>query len=273
MTTRQIVLVLATFATATYAGMFHYVVYRGGFGEMTPMWRVGTVLGGLLYSVPLLAILTAHELGHKLACWRHGIASTGPYFLPSPFVTVGTFGAFIRTHTPYPSRQALLSVGLSGPVAGFIVSVILLGVGLALSPALDNSWPNVVRYGKPWILTTASNLINGPGPVLFHPIGIAAWIGLLLTMLNLIPFRQFDGGHIVRAAYGAKVAHVCSVITWLAVAYLASKSLTWLLAVIVMSLSWGKMDDPQFTDPPRRRHLAVATAAGMFALCWNQIDL
>jgi len=263
-----------TFLTLLYAGMFHWVLYEYIRGVRVPLWAWSTVAGGLWYAGSMAAILGAHEAGHAVTCWRHGIPFTGPYFLPGIFPLIGTSGAFIRVHSPYPTRTALIRVGIAGPVAGMVVIVPCVVVGLWWSSIVDmQASSNVVRFGRPWLMTAFSSWILGPGPVSLHPLAIAGWVGCLFTMLNLIPFRQFDGGHIVRAAFGPKVALVCSWVSMLGAFVLAVRSVTWAAIAIIMALDWHRIDEPLDTAPPRFRWGYVLAAAALFGMCWNQIDL
>ena len=160
---------------------------------------------GLPYSLTLLTILLAHEMGHYLACRRYGIDATLPYFLPFPSL-LGTLGAFIRIRSPIYTRRALFDVGVAGPVAGFVVLLPVAIVGVALSRVS----PGSALQGD-WILSTPL-LLRGIEMLLFphvawqdiylHPVARAAWAGLFATALNLIPIGQLDGGHIVYAFFG-----------------------------------------------------------------------
>lgn len=162
----------------------------------------GHLWKGLLFSVPLLMILLAHELGHYLECRRRNVDASLPYFLPSPSL-FGTFGAFIRIRSPIYSREGLFDIGIKGPLAGFVALLPLLIVGVALSktsvlPATGDS----IIFGTPAILRLAEYLVFPSAPasrIILHPIAIAAWAGLFATALNLLPIGQLDGGHIVYA--------------------------------------------------------------------------
>jgi hypothetical protein len=162
----------------------------------------GHIWTGLTFSVPLLTILLAHELGHYLECRRRNVDASLPYFLPSPSL-FGTFGAFIRIRSPIYSREGLFDIGIKGPLAGFVVLLPLLIAGVVLSKtsALPPSGDSIV-FGTPLILRLAEYLRFPGAPasqILLHPIAIAAWAGLFATALNLLPIGQLDGGHIVYA--------------------------------------------------------------------------
>ncbi|HEX3126253.1 MAG TPA: site-2 protease family protein [Thermoanaerobaculia bacterium] len=162
---------------------------------------------GLSFSVPLLLILLAHELGHYIACQYYRLSASLPYFLPIPWM-LGTLGAFIRIRSPLRSRKELFDVGIAGPLAGFVVLVPFLVYGLAHSHLAPR--PEELRLGtviglpgRNLAVYLLARLLLGPiGPdtlINFHPYALAAWFGLLATSINLIPLGQLDGGHILYA--------------------------------------------------------------------------
>lgn len=162
---------------------------------------------GLPYSITLLLILVAHEFGHWFACYYHGIDASLPYFLPAP-TFIGTFGAFIRFRSAVKSRRELFDVGVAGPLAGFVFSVPAMGIGLALSKVVPGigaqgemqmGTPVLFRLIELWLFPGAL-----PADIYLHPVARAAWVGMLLTALNLLPVGQLDGGHIVYACFGEK---------------------------------------------------------------------
>ena len=166
-----------------------------------------TWLGGLSFSLPLLAILLAHELGHYLACRHYGLDSTLPIFLPAPTL-IGTIGAFIRIKSAFFERCELFDVGIAGPLAGMILTLPLLTFGLAtshvLTPAQLPFWRHqYFEFGWPPLAQWIEHGLR-PGTSIaqlsISPVARAAWVGLLLTMLNLVPGAQLDGGHILYAA-------------------------------------------------------------------------
>ncbi len=172
------------------------------------VWTDADVLRlGLSFSVPLLLILLAHELGHYIACQYYRLSSTLPYFLPMPW-TLGTLGAFIRIRSPLRSRKELFDVGIAGPLAGFVVLIPFLVYGVAHSELAPR--PEELRLGETIALPghclaieLVARLLLGPlgkNTVLnLHPYALAAWFGLLATSINLIPLGQLDGGHILYA--------------------------------------------------------------------------
>lgn len=165
------------------------------------------LLDGLAFSLTLMTILLAHELGHYFACRYYGIDASLPYFLPCPS-PIGTLGAFIRIRSPIYTRQALFDVGIAGPLAGFAVLLPFLAIGIALSKVA----PGIAErgdliFGVPGIQRVFEWIIL-PGvrsrDILLHPIARAAWVGILATALNLLPIGQLDGGHILYAFIGRR---------------------------------------------------------------------
>jgi len=171
-------------------------------------WRNPSVLAeGLPYSLTLLLVLSAHELGHYLSCRYYSIPASPPYFLPSPFF-IGTFGAFIRIRGAVPDRRSLFDVGVAGPLAGFVFVVPALCIGLALSRAVPGlGGHSEMSFGTPLLMRLIEMWLF-PGvaaeDISLHPVARAAWVGLLATALNLLPVGQLDGGHLVYAAAGER---------------------------------------------------------------------
>lgn len=166
------------------------------------------IIEGLPFSLTLMTILLSHELSHYFASRRHNIKATLPYFIPAPSI-IGTFGAFIKIKSPIVTRKALIDVGASGPIAGFIVSVAASVVGLSLSSVVAVSEvKGVMSLGDSLLFSTLSRLVLGVVPVshdvLLHPVAFAGWIGLFVTTLNLLPIGQLDGGHVAYAFLGNK---------------------------------------------------------------------
>lgn len=160
------------------------------------------LLHGAPFSLTLLAILLAHELGHTFACRHYGIAASYPYFIPAPTL-IGTMGAFIRIRSPIVDRRALFDVGISGPLVGFALAVPALAVGVTLSQTAPGAGAESgVVFGNPPLLWALAKLLRPevpPDQLFLHPIARAAWVGLFATALNLLPVGQLDGGHIVYA--------------------------------------------------------------------------
>ncbi len=167
--------------------------------------------GGPWFSFCLLLILTAHEFGHYFACVKNNVDASLPNFIPAPTMFLaGTFGAFIRIKEPIPNRKALMEIGASGPLAGFVVALPVLAIGVALSevrPAMgigsDQSFGHsILSMGiTQWLLGSQTE----EGMMLWiHPAAFAGWIGLFFTAMNLLPLGQLDGGHVIFSMFKGK---------------------------------------------------------------------
>lgn len=163
----------------------------------------GRIIEGLPFAGTIMAILLCHELAHYIAAKKHNTKATLPYFIPAPTI-IGTFGAFIKMESPIITRKALIDIGASGPIAGFVVSVIACIVGISMSEVV--SLPHTEGALTLGDSILFSFLIKGMlgvtldnQSILLHPIAFAGWIGLFVTSLNLIPIGQLDGGHVTFA--------------------------------------------------------------------------
>lgn len=207
-------LLAATLLTTTLVGARMQADFDRGLPllSLDDVWRAFAspppfpdLLLGLPFSLTLLAILLAHEMGHYLACARYRLDASLPYFIPAP-VLIGTFGAFIRIRAPLYSRRQLFDVAVAGPVAGFVFLLPALAIGLAWSKVL----PGVVaegalRFGVPPLLRLFEAGVFPGVPaddILLHPMARAAAIGMLATAWNLLPIGQLDGGHLLYALFG-----------------------------------------------------------------------
>lgn len=179
-----------------------------GASDLLPsIWRVSHALvRGWVFAVPLMAILVVHEFAHWIAMRRHGIPSTLPLFIPFPNV-FGTMGAVIAMRDGVRSRNALVDVGASGPLAGLVVAMGVTIGGLARSPVEPIAGrTNVFVEGDSLVYLALKRLVCGPIPpghdVWLHPVAFAGWVGLFMTMMNLLPIGQLDGGHVAYALFG-----------------------------------------------------------------------
>jgi Zn-dependent protease len=215
-------LLLLTIATTTWAGAMHQGV--------NILKDPAKFLAGLPYSIGLLLILGAHELGHYFAARKHRIQVSPPYFIPAPFA-LGTFGAFISMKGLVQDRRALFDVAVAGPLAGLVFAIPALLLGLRYSQVLtegDTSglFHGGVDVGSSFLMTILSNLALGPAAaeghrLILHPLAFAGWLGLLLTALNLLPIGQLDGGHIAHALFGSRKGHTISVAALVSLFFLA----------------------------------------------------
>ncbi|MCL4476412.1 MAG: site-2 protease family protein [Nitrospirae bacterium] len=161
------------------------------------------ILEGLPFALTLMVILLSHELSHYFTSKKHHTKATLPYFIPAPSL-IGTFGAFIKMKSPIITRKALIDIGASGPIAGFILSVIAAIVGLHYSSVVSVAETSGgLRLGDSILFSLLTRVVIGTPPdscdILLHPVAFAGWIGLFVTSLNLIPIGQLDGGHIAYA--------------------------------------------------------------------------
>lgn len=197
----------------------------------------------LIYSFSLLVILLGHELGHYLTCRRYRIQATLPYFIPAPTL-IGTLGAFIRIRSPLTRREELFDVGVSGPLAGFLLSVPALFLGLQMSrlvPALPRE--SSILFGEPLLLKVFVRLIFGQvaqnQDLILHPLAVAGWVGLLVTSFNLFPVGQLDGGHILYALFGDRTRKLAPgiilILALLGVFYWAGW-LIWAILILILGV-------------------------------------
>jgi membrane-associated protease RseP (regulator of RpoE activity) len=197
---RAIPLFLLTLLSMFWVGAEHAGadVYLEG---AAALWR------GYAFALPLMAILLAHELGHYFAARCHHVATSLPYFIPMPFALFGTFGAIIRMRGPASERNALFDIGAAGPLSGLVVAIPVLVYGVFTSPIarLDPSLSYFV-LGRSLLYEGIVWLVRGPIPqgheLILTPTALAGWAGLLVTMMNLVPVGQLDGGHVAYALFG-----------------------------------------------------------------------
>jgi len=185
---------------------------------------------GLTFSTALLTILLAHEMGHYLACRYYGVRATLPFFIPAPpLFLAGTFGAFIKMKSPIPSRRALFDIGLAGPLAGFVVLLPVAIAGLlTLKTGGAASGEGAIIFNDPLLFQIIArfsriNLIDASP----NPLYMAAWIGLLVTSLNLMPVGQLDGGHGTFAVFGGRAHKIIGRVAFVVVAVTAVLGFIW----------------------------------------------
>jgi membrane-associated protease RseP (regulator of RpoE activity) len=279
----HLALFLATLATTLWAGFW-----------LSPLAALGPTLarvieGGLPFAGALVAILFTHEMGHYVLARHHRVDTTLPYFIPVPF-GAGTLGAVIRIRSALPSRRATLEIGAAGPIAGFVVAVPLLLFGLARSEvragvaaaqgaasspfAALQAWAagqpilgedlGVRFYGDSLVTWAAQRIVFGELPaaseVFVHPVAFAAWLGLLVTTLNLVPMGQLDGGHVLYALLGRRGARIASEVV--SAGLLAAGiflSWNWLFWWLLTRFVVGVRHPPALREEPlSRRHKALA---------------
>lgn len=207
--TLNLILFVITLFTTTFAGAM-----MEGAGRTGILWYIS----GLKFSLPLMLILGIHETGHYLAAKYHNIRATLPYFIPAPTL-IGTFGAFIKIKEPIKYRDTLMDVGAAGPLAGFFAALPILFWGVWHSKIVMITKPVVgLRLGGSIILVAVVKAIHGTIPsgydLQLSAPAFAAWLGLFVTSLNLLPIGQLDGGHIMYALLGDEKANVVSKIVF-----------------------------------------------------------
>ena len=171
---------------------------------------------GATFAIPLLLILLFHEFGHYIMSRRSRIRVSLPYFIPGPTI-LGTFGAIIRSKSPFKNRKELLDVGATGPIAGFVISILALIFGLQASQVVKEIPGQAFILGDSLVFKFISWLVLTDMPegydILLSPMAFAGWAGLLVTMLNLLPVGQLDGGHIAYALFGKNQKILAQIVT------------------------------------------------------------
>ena len=265
-----------TLLTTMYVGSWHYAAFTADFSENI---TAASFIQGAWYSFTILAILGTHEFGHYAACRFYGVDASLPYFLPAPLPLTGTAGAVIRIREPIRTKPMLFDIGAAGPIAGFLVAVPALFLGLQLSrlvPLPENFVG--MSLGEPLLFQLAAWMVWGEAPagytINLHPMGLAAWLGLLITALNLFPIGQLDGGHIAYATLGRRSTAV-SLVTAGIVIGLAFFSMSWVVwagLMIAMIIFLGPRHpttpDEHIPLDRRRQWVALATAI-IFAVCFT----
>ncbi len=275
-------LLLATILTTLAAGAT--LAGNNGFfallisGQAEPLLAAARL--GAPFAMTILGILGVHELGHYIAARLHGVAVTLPYFIPMPIGGLGTLGAFIAVRSPMKNRSVLFDIGLAGPIAGFVVALPLLVLGLMLSePAPEFARGLTLdRLGSSILVDLVAGLVVElqPGQTLrVHPVLFAAWIGILITGINLLPVGQLDGGHVVYGLLGRSAHNVARGTLILLFAAGFALSPTWLFWAFLVLLG-GLHHPPPLNDitglnAPRR--LAGLLAILLFVLVIVPIPL
>jgi membrane-associated protease RseP (regulator of RpoE activity) len=209
------------------------------------------LLKGIPFSLTLMLILGTHEFGHFYYSQKHKVEATLPYFIPAP-TFIGTFGAFIKMKSPVKKRDALLQIGASGPIAGFLVAVPALIIGLNMSEVIEMS-PEFggIILGDSILMKMLTSAIHpnlsASQDIMLHPIAFAGWIGLLVTMLNLLPIGQLDGGHVAYAMLGEKHG-LFAKIAFAALIPLSLFSLNWLVWAVLILIVMRTTSHPPVQD-------------------------
>jgi membrane-associated protease RseP (regulator of RpoE activity) len=258
---------------------------------------------GLAFSAALIAILLAHEMGHFILARKHGVDATWPFFIPAPMLSlIGTLGAVIKLRSLPRTRRALIDIGAAGPIAGFLVTLPILYVGLRLSTPVPiepvpHGWTlfdaaiallrdgqvlqsrNDFDLGQPLAMLALQKLAGGApaGMTLaLHPVAIAGWFGLFLTALNLLPLGQLDGGHCLYAvsprihrAVGAPLSALLFVLG------LVTPFFGWALWGLVLGMFLSQhppLQEPEEKLSPGRKWI-VATSLALFVCCFVPVPV
>jgi membrane-associated protease RseP (regulator of RpoE activity) len=265
-------------------GALHYFSYQQGFSSTPnvaiPWGDPFFYLQGLWYSGTILAILGFHEMGHYVACRYYRVDATLPFFLPAPPpVLTGTFGAVIRIRSRMPSKLALFDIGIAGPIAGFLVALPTLFVGLTLSRVerLPETFEGF-SLGEPllfqWIAALLYGTVGDGFSLNLHPMGLAAWFGLIVTALNLFPIGQLDGGHIAYAVFGRRSIYVtlATAIAAVALTFTSSSYLLFTMLVVGALFLFGPHHPPTLNDEmrlPAGRMALAGFALFMLVVCFT----
>lgn len=242
-----------TFIAMMFAGIYNWSSYADVPSD--EVYSAENILTGILvFTLPLMAILGVHELGHYFMARRRKVAASLPFFIPS-FPPLGTFGAFISLRDPIPNRKSLLEIGVAGPLAGLALAIPIGILGLILTNMearpvpVDVGSEGLVQISFPMIYLWLEQLVPIQGEYLLHPTAFAAWVGFLVTALNLLPAGQLDGGHIARALLGNQAKYA----SWAAIAVLIGLSFfywSWLLFALLI-LFLGAKHPPPLNDITR----------------------
>ncbi|MEO8573031.1 MAG: site-2 protease family protein [Pyrinomonadaceae bacterium] len=240
------------------------------------------LIDGLSFSLSLLFILVSHEMGHYVACRIYRVDATLPFFIPTPPMIgpAGTFGAFIRIKSPMPSVRAIFDIGVAGPIAGFIalIPIALLGIfHMQPAPPGQLDVPGSLTFADPLFMRIAGAVVgHDPTVSVGNPFYYAAWVGLLVTALNLIPSGQLDGGHAIYSVLGKKVHFFTGRIAFVIMAALAiigfvfySSPSGFLVAVLLGIMMRVRHPQPYDETPldMKRKVIAFATLI-IFVLCF-----
>lgn len=275
----HILLFLLTFASTTIIGALFWgglplEMARFGLGPLFADARF--YLAGLKFSIPLLTILMCHELGHYLMARRHGLTATPPFFIPFPFPFggIGTLGAVIRIKDSITDKRQLLDVGAAGPIAGFAALLPFLAYGIAASEVGEFvEGGGTIHFAEPLIWEFFEALFY-PGlsddlVLWVHPTGVAAWFGIFITLLNLLPLAQLDGGHITYALFGRWQRATA----WPLLGVLAGLGFIWpgwwlwVVIALIMKPVHPRIWDEDVPLDPGRRVIGWITIA-IFILCF-----
>jgi membrane-associated protease RseP (regulator of RpoE activity) len=281
----HILLFVLTVGTTTDVGVSYYLSFTSELGTRAVAVDWSLARHALIYSSAVLGILGAHEMGHYLACRYYNLDATLPFFLPFPLLSVsGTLGAVIKIKEPFPNRKALFDIAIAGPLAGFAVLVPLLFYAVSQSTLVTSAPmpPGSINFGEPLLFRLASWLkfgsIGDQWQLNLHPIGFAAWFGMLATAWNLLPFGQLDGGHLSYATLGDRSRYL-SFVTVAASIGMCFVSVSWIvmtLMMVAMLYFFGARHPHvmnEYEELGRARRIVAVLALILFVLCFTPVPL
>jgi hypothetical protein len=274
-----ILLLILTIGSTTFAGMHFYQTFLSNLHQVQVPFSGALFWGGLSYAGAVVSILGVHELGHYLACRYYNVDATWPHFIPLPFGFIGTFGAIIRILEPFRSKKEVFDMGVAGPIAGFLLAVPTLLLGLSMSQVVPI--PAHLKgyiFGGSLLLKLCTHLIVGHIPAGYmlnmHPVAIAGWIGLFATALNLMPILQLDGGHLSYAVFGrrSKYITIAALPILVALSVINPAWIVWTILIGYLTFVRGAAhprtrDESSSIGPGRK--LVAAAALAIFILCFT----
>ncbi len=230
----------------------------------------GEIMGALTFTGAIMAILGSHEMGHKLLADKHAVEATYPYFIPG-LPPIGTFGAVIQQKSLPPNRDALFDIGFAGPATGFLISIIVTFIGVQLS-TVTNVLPEgagIIDVPILFQLITMFFPPSGTGKyIMLHPVAFAGWVGMIVTMLNLVPVGMFDGGHAARSLVGKKAHRILSYLG-IVLFFFISFPMAFLAIFFSFQQHPGPLDD--VSEITKLRKIAALGLIAIFILCVVQI--
>jgi membrane-associated protease RseP (regulator of RpoE activity) len=276
-----------------FFGTLASTLYFGTVWYHQPLNEPADLLAGLPFSAAVMFVLACHEFGHYFASKYHEVDASLPYFIPAP-TFIGTMGAVISIRNRMPDRKALFDIGVAGPIAGLVATVIVTAIGLSMDPVtvpqrvLESEGAIRIELGWPPLLRAIAWVLGEPlvyeGTKSINPVVIGGWLGMFLTLLNLIPVGQLDGGHIVRAIVGPRAETIAAAVPVALfglggylhfIAEVPSGAGIWVFWGLLTSVfAYLGAADPIRDDPidTRRKVVGIATLA-VGLLCFTPVPL
>jgi len=282
---RNVILFVLTLASTLFAGAFYWY-QRPVFSD--PL----SALEAWPFAAAIMGVLGIHELGHYVMSRYHDVDASLPYFIPLPLF-IGSMGAVIRMRERMPSRKALFDIGVAGPLAGLAATVVVTAVGLQLDPlpvqqtAATSGDAARIHFNDPPLLVLIAELTGTAGRLesgLVHPVVFGGWVGMLVTLLNLLPVGQLDGGHILRAILGKRQETLAAAVPGALFAlagYLLfvrpgfdSVGIWGMWGLFTLGLAYAGPADPIVDEPLDRRRVVVGILTLVLgALCFTPIPV